>query len=125
MLQKRSSFSHQNPEIQEGKCHDDVTFAYKITRKVMDWRYRKLKIRDVRTVVMLHNNEAGRRVRHAYRKRRKKDRILETKRRKKSEFLGQKDRILETEAVFNKILETKRQKEIEFLRQNDRKRQNS
>ncbi|XP_062852898.1 protein Wnt-6 [Trichomycterus rosablanca] len=42
-----------------GGCGDDVDFGYKISRHFMDTRRRKGKS-DIRTLIDLHNNEAGR-----------------------------------------------------------------
>ncbi|KAG9277650.1 protein Wnt-6-like [Astyanax mexicanus] len=42
-----------------GGCGDDVDFGYEISRQFMDTRRRKEKS-DIRTLVDLHNNEAGR-----------------------------------------------------------------
>jgi len=41
-----------------GGCADNVQHGYKKSREFMDARYRKRS--DLRTQVMLHNNEAGR-----------------------------------------------------------------
>ena len=42
-----------------GGCADNVQYGYKKSRRIMDRRYRKSH-KDIRTLVMLHNNEAGR-----------------------------------------------------------------
>ena len=41
-----------------GGCADNIQHGYKKSREFMDARYRKRS--DLRTQVMLHNNEAGR-----------------------------------------------------------------
>ncbi|XP_042234312.1 protein Wnt-6-like [Homarus americanus] len=43
-------------------CDDNVGFGYRMARDFMDWRYlRRRESRDIRSIVMLWNNEAGRR----------------------------------------------------------------
>ncbi|XP_069186121.1 protein Wnt-6 [Procambarus clarkii] len=43
-------------------CDDNVGFGYRVARDFMDWRYlRGQDSRDIRSIVMLWNNEAGRR----------------------------------------------------------------
>lgn len=42
-----------------GGCGDDVQFGYRISRDFMDAR-RKKKRQDIRSLIHLHNNEAGR-----------------------------------------------------------------
>jgi wingless-type MMTV integration site family protein 6 len=44
-----------------GGCADNVQHGYKKSREFMDAKYRKRS--DLKTQVMLHNNEAGRLVR--------------------------------------------------------------
>lgn len=70
---KRSSESHERgmnhvpsqlPALQDqrwewGGCGDDVDFGYEISRQFMDTQRRKGKS-DIRTLIDLHNNEAGR-----------------------------------------------------------------
>lgn len=56
-----------NPALQDqhwewGGCGDDVDFGYKISRQFTDTRKRKGKS-DIRSLIDLHNNEAGRLVR--------------------------------------------------------------
>lgn len=42
-------------------CDDNVGFGYRIARDFMDWRYlRGPGSQDIRSIVMLHNNEVGR-----------------------------------------------------------------
>lgn len=41
-----------------GGCHDNVEYGYKMSRDLMDSKYRKKS--DVKTLVMLHNYESGR-----------------------------------------------------------------
>lgn len=42
-------------------CDDNVGFGYRIARDFMDWRYlRGRGSQDIRSIVMLHNNEVGR-----------------------------------------------------------------
>lgn len=48
-----------------GGCGDDVDFGYKISRQFMDTRTRKGRS-DIRSLIDLHNNEAGRLVRKHY-----------------------------------------------------------
>lgn len=44
-------------------CDDNVGFGYRIARDFMDWRYlERRESQDIRSIVMLWNNEAGRRV---------------------------------------------------------------
>lgn len=45
-----------------GGCADNVQHGYKKSREFMDAKYRKRS--DLKTQVMLHNNEAGRLVNH-------------------------------------------------------------
>ncbi|TSK62566.1 Protein Wnt-6 [Bagarius yarrelli] len=49
----------QDQRWEWGGCGDDVDFGYKISRQFMDTRTRKGKS-DIRSLVDLHNNEAGR-----------------------------------------------------------------
>lgn len=46
-----------------GGCGDDVEFGYEKSKQFMDARRRKGKS-DIRTLIDLHNNEAGRLVRY-------------------------------------------------------------
>ncbi|KAF5896344.1 protein Wnt-6-like, partial [Clarias magur] len=53
-----------NPALQDqhwewGGCGDDVDFGYKISRQFLDTRKRK-GLSDIRSLIDLHNNEAGR-----------------------------------------------------------------
>ncbi|XP_037789093.1 protein Wnt-6-like [Penaeus monodon] len=42
-------------------CDDNVGFGYRVARDFMDWRYlRGPGSQDIRSIVMLHNNEVGR-----------------------------------------------------------------
>ena len=47
-----------------GGCADNVQHGYKKSREFMDARYRKRG--DLKTQVMLHNNEVGRLVSHSF-----------------------------------------------------------
>lgn len=48
-----------------GGCGDDVEFGYEMSKKFMDAKRRRGKS-DIRTLINLHNNEAGRLVRNKY-----------------------------------------------------------
>lgn len=47
-----------------GGCGDNVNFGFKKSREFMDAPYRKRS--DIKTLVKLHNNDAGRLVSHFY-----------------------------------------------------------
>ncbi|KAK2857620.1 hypothetical protein Q7C36_005539 [Tachysurus vachellii] len=51
--------AHQDQRWDWGGCGDDVDFGYKISRQFMDTRTRKGRS-DIRSLIDLHNNEAGR-----------------------------------------------------------------
>lgn len=48
-----------------GGCGDDVEFGYEKSKQFMDAKRRRGRS-DIRTLINLHNNEAGRLVRHIY-----------------------------------------------------------
>lgn len=48
-----------------GGCGDDVEFGYEMSKKFMDAKKRRGKS-DIRTLINLHNNEAGRLVRKTF-----------------------------------------------------------
>ncbi|XP_076030907.1 protein Wnt-6-like [Oratosquilla oratoria] len=43
-----------------GGCSDNVEYGYKISKAFLDSRYLKRRRKDIKTLVMLHNSEAGR-----------------------------------------------------------------
>ena len=61
-----SSSSGEGVKWEWGGCGDDVEFGYEKSKQFMDAKRRRGKS-DIRTLVDLHNNEAGRLVRNSFR----------------------------------------------------------
>lgn len=61
-----SSSSGEGVKWEWGGCGDDVEFGYEKSKQFMDAKRRRGKS-DIRTLVDLHNNEAGRLVRDSFR----------------------------------------------------------
>lgn len=61
-----SSSSGDGVKWEWGGCGDDVEFGYEKSKQFMDAKRRRGKS-DIRTLIDLHNNEAGRLVRDSFR----------------------------------------------------------
>ena len=61
-----SSPSGDGVKWEWGGCGDDVEFGYEKSKQFMDAKRRRGKS-DIRTLIDLHNNEAGRLVRNSFR----------------------------------------------------------